>query len=780
MGFLTMTKRYFSFFIILMLSCNAADFAQAQTFDYESYPKMDFTIEHMELDLAVNPDEMNVAGEVSYRVSGNIKGAETLVLNAAGIQIKTVTADNIDVPFSLRNDSLLIELTEATNLNQVYTVTVTYDASPEFGLLKNSEGYLWTSLLPGSTRHWLPVTDHPRAAFPSNVSLTVPSGYEVVATGMQMDRKVNASNQVEFIFRTEQQVPVSALSFAVGKFEREQTSFGLKRITLLNQPNIQSQEEKRRILKSAVAILREVQNVTERGFPFEGLNIVILKDHFWETKSWGASTVFLYENRGDLEAQLRRGIYGQWFGVYQREEQWQNAEALSLYQTALHYRLIDSSAMLKESDVPGQIPNTPYDTYNISKWNSQQLGFLQWEDSLRKNILNRTVSNVLTLGNKVFTYNDYARFWYEQTGQPLFEVPYARFQMDADTADTDSIRYRVAYNLNEVENSLKLKFTAEKGVYKELVTLPLVQVALGESTTSEVSFTGAEDSVLVNVSPMTDDAYIDASSRPKLELVQHRPVPYLIYVLRSEASTARQKEAAEMLGEYTDNPDLQLAIGDLMKKEDLAPEVKAALLKSLGAITNGAEGTEQVFLDRLNADNPDIRQAGLMALVRYEGSDRVRKAVESFTLESDSLPTYRKSLKVLSAISDTSTFDGFIRQIVSSDTSGHRAVYAIKEWADMGRSDRAVRQVEFYISDTYDFPVRKAALQVLMQHDHTPENWRKRAQKLLNDIDPRIRFLTVRALSKVNGLSPNEILSSHMDEEFDARVYRLMERVMKE
>jgi hypothetical protein len=642
---------------------------------------------------------------------------------------------------------------------------------------------VWTSLLPRSTRHWLPVIDHPRAAFSSNITLTVSSGYEAVATGMLMDRNVLDAGNVVYTFRTEQAVPASSLSFAVGLFRRDQTSFGLKRISFLTEPGLITPAVPQNLLETARGIMREVQSHLGHEFPYEALHIVLMSDHYWEPKSWGASTVFLYQNRGDLEAQLRRGIYGQWFGVYQREEQWSDAEAISIYQAIVQNQLVGEEALLQYEDVPANEIHTSYAAFSPSRWNHWQKYVSEQRDSVRMRVIARSIEEVLQEGDGVYTWSDYARLWYRQSGQPLFAVfgesTEPSLKPMQDSARSDSIVYRVDYAPDEAEESLKLTFTALKGGYSELVSLPLIQYTSSGADTLQVTFTGTSDSVVVGLSPMAQNVHIDASARPGLYLKQYKPASYLIYTLRNVTSVAQKKQAAEMLGAHANNPDLQLAIRDYLSRNELEPEVKAALLRSLADITKGATGTEQIFINALSSNNGAVQRASLMALQHYPENELVRETVKSFAVQSDSLPVFKDAVKIFAVVADTSAFDEFIRQIVRTDTAGYRAIYAIQEWANFGEVDVSVRQGEFYISEAYDYPVRAAALRLLLQHDHTPASWETRLEELLKDPDPRIRYILVRGLPSINGLNPSEVLMPYVEDEYDARVHLQMKKVTR-
>ncbi|NGP76890.1 M1 family metallopeptidase [Balneolaceae bacterium YR4-1] len=748
---------------------------QAQDFDFEKYPKLNFNFSQLNLDLTIDPENNGIKGTAAYELSANIGGVDSLVLQAAHMDIASVSINDAEASFTLNNDSLFIQLPDSTLPGKTYSLTVDYSTIPKFGILSNDLGTVWTSLLPQSHKHWFPTIDHPRVTFNSTLSLTVPSGYQAVANGVKLEEEILDVEQVRYVFKTRNEIPTTSLTFAVGRLERNETSFGVKKINLNAESGLWSAAERKTLLQEAAQILKRTEEQIGMKYPYERLNIVMLQDHFWETKTWGASVIFIHENGGNLQAQLRRGIYGQWFGVYQREEQWANANAVNLLQTALHYRLQDSTIRLSYEDIPSEKPSSVYDTFGPSIWNTFQGNY----DNLEKNFLDTIEENlpsVLAWGEGVYDFSDYGEFWYQKTGQPVFELKMeGSGNSVTESMESDTVIYRVDYTQNT--DNIKLTFEALQGGYEELVTLPLVQVSANAVDTSQVTFTGARDSVTINVPALVENVSITTGDRSNLILEQYKPASFLIYQLRNAASVEERIEAAEKLGYHSDDPDLQLAIKDFMNRE-LDPRVKAALLRSFGEIAGGASGTEQVFLEALQNENRDIREAALSVLQNYPDSETVQQRVRDYALEADSLKFYKNATRIYSSVSDSNAFESFVSNMVSADTAGHKAIFAIQELANRGSIDRAVRQAEFYISDVYDFKVRSAALKILLQHDHAPADWEVRTKEMLSDSDPRIRYITVNGLPKITGLDYRELLESVIQDEYDQRVFKAMESIL--
>lgn len=750
--------------------------ANAQQFDYPKYPRMDVNINSLEADIRLQPEDNKVEGSVNYNLATRRTGVDSLVLHAAHMEIENVRLFDEEVDFQLQNDSLFIHLSDSSENNEEFDVAIDYNATPGFGLFVNANETMWSSTLPASVRHWMPTFDHPRMTAQARINFTVPSGMEMIATGVLTDDGVTDVDHQYYTFETGGPVPLSALSFAVGNFDTGESESSQIPINIAVEETI-SEYDKEELFAMARDIIEESSEVLGQEYPFEELNILFLSDHFWETKSWATSTVFLYENGGDMETQLRRGIYGQWLGVYQREEQWAEAEGLNILHSALHFQLLDEPMLLDMQNQPEEVSENLYDVFSSANWDIWQQNFNDLETNWRETI-DESLTSIAEWPAGVYSFDDYAEYWYEQSGQPRFEIPSFE-DRDSGNTESDTVRYRVEYDLDEEEGELRLQFNAEQGMYEELVNLSLIRVTKSENDTTEVTFTGEEDSVMINLPILVETVQFDLSDYENLVLDEYKPIPFLIYEVRNAETVDERKEAAEKLGYYSEDPDLELAIRDMLNR-DLEPEVEAALLSSLAEITSGDQGTQEVFLGSLESEHDEIKLAGLSALQNYPESETVREEVELFAGNTDELSMFKDAAKILTSLSDVENFTEFTDEVVQADTAGYKAIYTIRELANMGEADRAVRQAEYYLDPAFEYPVRASALGILVQHDDSAEGWRGRTDELLSDLDPRIRFLAVRGLRNIEDLNYEELLTGHREDEYDQRVFLMMEELLEE
>lgn len=751
----------------------------AQSFDHESYPKLDFNFTELELELGIQPQNLRIDAAATYQVEANVSGADTVIVYAAHMDISSASVDGQETEFRLHNDSLFIPLAEPAEKGQNHEVRIRYSTDPRFGLLKNNSNTVWTSMLPRSQRHWVPVVDNPHVTLKTSFNISVPAGYDVWATGRKTGEESVTEEVVQYQFTSETEVPASDLAFAIGNFESQSTTYGIKRINLAVEQDLANETDLQQLLQQAYDWLRKVENEMQSEFPYDRLNIVVMKDHGWETKSWGGSTIFIYQNRGDLQRQLLRGVIAQWVGSKQRAAQWSQADAIMLYQTLIQQSLTGEMANLEVEDQPQTPRQSLYDLFGPERWNVWQQRWSQWKEQSKDWMIRNTHPAMIRQLSPVITWKDYADLWYQQSGQPMFGASEVINQQadtsisspsSADQETADSVMYQVTYQLNETGEQLILRFEASQGVYDELIFLPLHKIYGDGTDTEEVSFTGIKDSDSVIVSPDIRTAHLEIPDNLNLKIDEHKPVPFLLYELRNAESLDQRSRAAENLGAHTDNPDLQLAIMDALES-DVKPEVRGALLTSLADITRGAAGTEQIFLNALQHESRVVQIAGLKALENYTESPDIQNAVKKMTATADHISVFKQGIAALSGMASGEELEAFLSDIARRDTVGYRSVAAIQQLAEKGQTGTLSEAARF-LNEDYEYGVRQAALNLLIEYDNTAGNWLERGQELLPEsADPRIRYLIVQGLLKNQNLEIVSFLEEYLADEYDARVY---------
>jgi hypothetical protein len=748
-----------SLFIVLISAIAFA--AHAQSFDYQARPRLNFTYKSAQINLRINPESVALKGDVLYNLTANISGADTLLLNAPGITIDSVQSNGKKLVFSKKNDRLQISLPNSSQSGKSYTVKIYYQAAPHFGLLKSSDGTVWTSMLPRSTRHWLPVRDNPRVRMNVTLSLRIPNSYKVFASGIIRDTHNFRDSTKKVTFKTGSAIPITSLAFGIGHFHG---------INSFAEPNSISSGKQQKLVGKTKQIIAKIKKITGMGYPFQRVTLAILNDDHWETKPYGASTVFLYKNRGNWMTQLRRGLIAQWIGVYLNEGQWVQSWPIHFMQAALYAQLTDSAGYMAPNVYDPQTPfSTVYDQFGLKNWNFWQ-EYKTWNVPNTKEIVEKVIPELLKTGPSAITPETFKTAWYKASGQPQVNLPsfHPEAASSGSVAGRDTLHYRVKFEPNKADSTLSIVFNAEKdSVQQQPITLPVTIVSNGARQNKQIQLNGPSDSVSISLPAGVQNVLLQAPKQPPIVFEIHKPVSYSLYQLRNGGTPELQARAATQLGYHTNDPDLQLALVNAMKNSK-NPDVQAALLQAYGEITKGASGTQKRFLDALSSPHEKVQIAALEGLRDYK-SVAITEQLQKFAENNTHAGLAARAMEMYMQRVDSTTALNFANTLVQQDTSGTRAVVGAEALAKDGFTKRAVQYAGFYMDPVYTYPVRKRALGILMTYDKSAANWNKRLKMLMNDLDPRIRYLAAKNIDKIP-VNADSILSSH--KEYDARVAR--------
>jgi hypothetical protein len=751
-----------SFLLLIISSVSVA--ARAQNFDYQSRPEFDYSFKSAQINLRINPQKVALKGSVLYDLTANISGADTLKLNAPGMTIDSVRSKGKSLSFVKKDHWLRIVFAHPSKRGKKYSVKIYYQAAPHFGLLKSSEGTVWTSMLPRATQHWLPVRDNPRVRMNVTLALHIPDSYKVFASGIIRDKHMFRDSTKKITFSTGSAIPITTLAFGVGHFHG---------INSFAEPNSISSGEQQKLVRKTKQIIQSIKKATGMDYPFQRVTLAILNDDHWETKSYGASTIFLYKNRGNWITQLRRGLCAQWIGVYLNEGQWAKSWPIHFMQTALHNQVSDSAAYMRPKEYDPKTPFfTVYNFFGLKNWNFWQ-EYKSWNIPNTKHIVGEVIPELLKAGSATITPETFKSTWYKTSGQPRVNLP--SFQPKITSTDSvtvsDTVRYRVKLEPNKTDSTLSVVFNAVKGHLKQPLAIPVTIISNGSKKKQQIQLSDSSDSVAIPIPAGTQNVRLQVSERQQITFEIHKPASYSLYQLRHAGNPDVQARAARQLGDHTNDPDLQLALVNVMKKNK-NPEVQAALLQAYGEITKGASGTQKRFIDALSSKNKQVQLAALEGLKNFK-SQSITQRLKKFALQNSDIKVTNRAMQMYLQRVDSTTALNFANTLVQQDTLGTRAIVAAGALAKDGYTKRAVKYAGFYMDPVYTYPVRKRALDILFAYDKSDSTWNKQVKTLLNDLDPRIRYLTAKNIGETP-VNADSIFSSH--QEYDARVYKEMGR----
>lgn len=748
-----------SLFILLSFTTILAQ--TSVNWEYEAYPDLPFQLNNVDLEITVEPESALIKATGMYNIRSRRPGLSEVIFNTSNLDVKEVSSNGQALEFRVSSDSLIIQLSDTLGFEQRTEFLISWESSSTYGIHTDVQGNLWTSLNPRTRHHWLPIPDHPEVETQIKASVTIPAEQEAVFNGSRVSDEVVSANEKKITWTSGKEVPASGITFAVGNFQRESARSGVKEVSIYASENTLLEDVRSGLLSTAVESLKKYESVFSFEFPFDGLSIVVLPDNNWEEIQSGAGVIYLYQNLGNLATQLKRGIVEQWLGNYHR------------YLNAPDSRYEFLKALITESDGTEQLLN-PDDLRSIREWNKWEQGIGNMDNEFLKTTIRESIPGLIQEFKGVTSWSAYAGFWYNQAGIFWNKLP------EPDNAgkgsDTEEAYvYTVEYIYDEANSLLTLVFEAQSEPISSLVGIDMMQYGFTDTTQTEISFTGAQDSVSVELPSGTDYVTLTPKTDLDLKLNEEKPFMFLIRQLRSSESDEKI-QAAQQLRNYTDNPDLQLALQDVLEGET-EPEVRAAMLATLGQITKGASGTEQNFLGQLNSDNLATKLSAIQALAGYPDNEQVRYAIrntiiraERDTVTNAALNTYRQIAGAEDLISLTERLE--------RSGEAEKAISVLQLAVQDDTTKKSISIADRFALGEYPYDVRKKALDILLKFEQNQDYWNQTIGMLLGDRDPRVRYHALDAIRYLSAKRTVDVLKDRVKEEMDPRVADKIRRIM--
>lgn len=736
-------------------------------FDYESHPNQPFDFEHVRLNITLEPDRRLVKGVVTYSISAKVDGISELILQTEESAIDDIFVDEEEVDFRVSNDSLIIQLPNSSEKNEEFELEIIWQSTTKFGLYLDSESNFWSSKNPLSHHHWFPTFDHPRNELTFDATFTIPLETEVLFNGDLVTSEVASATQKKITYSSGVEVPVTGLGFALGDFVITEVASGLTDIRLFSSETGFTEESRIELVREASQLKKDIEKTLSMEYPWEGLNIVALPDNYWEERTHGSGTIFLYENLGSFTNQLKRGLYAQWFGEYLRGEQFFDLESGSdeLMRSSLHFSLEEERAMIENPDTL----NTIY------LWNRWQTSF-QKEEELLQNTIKNSLSYIVKNLNGIVKFEDFAEIWYQKTGISWFD--FSTEGIEEQEITEEKLVYKVEAFYDEINSNLDVIFELKEGSGEKLYSLNLTEYTFDDTIEHEVNFTGNLDTVSISLSPSIEYFSLEEGSI-SLEFMEFGEFPLFLLLnqLRSEFPKERAF-AAKRLSLYKDNPDLQLALNDVTNQEENI-EVQAALLGTMASITNGATGTEQQFLEKLNGDELGIQLASLQALKNYPENDLVKSAIRTKLIRTNVDVIFTEALETYVEIATGKEIISLAQRLERADSTGSKSLKVMLLSVNLDSNEVYIPIAESYLGTGFSYSTQKQALEFLLNFDNDSERWISRLNTLLENPDPRIRYSALSAVRKISTSEAFKLLKSVEVDEFDVRVLLQAENLLE-
>lgn len=731
---------------------------EIQADDYPVWPEYNVAFEHLDLQITWEGSD-EISGVATYRIRPFQNHPDEIRLQAPNLEIQSVVLDNRPVQITRDGQEIRLHV-ESFRLEaaQSYNLRISYQGKPEFGLRYGADNVIRSSLLPKSVRHWLPSFDHPRTRLTYEFTLNVPQGQVGIASGKKI-RQRDRNGTSEWVWASETPVSLSNLVWVAGEFQMESAMFGTKNARIFVHKGI-SEFPVTQTLERTISEIRRAEQALNQEFPAEELNLIILDDDFWETKSFSQNLGFVYLKNADVALYATRAILGQWIGVRLATETWRDAEALAIILEKLaseHGFAFENSALYRYQEL--RIPPNPYDAFSLAR-------AADWtpETDFFRSTVRASLPDILALSPGLYQWTHFAELWYARSGQP-WKQPIAPPPISVPDTLTITIRSQA----DHVNNRVILEVGAGRAFDFEvkIATRDRVRVF-------DVSATGNGDRIPITTTDGRVLAIVPRVDESKaIRIQEEKSLTLWINQLRSsQLSTEDRLAAARGLSHYQDDPDLQLALRDALNLVEAYDDITAEIYRTIGKVTSGATGVQNLFLRGLEHHSELVRKASLESLQYYQGNEEITERVFGIISRSPDITFVNHAIPVYGRLIADADYEAFVGQLLREDEDLEFTRTLLDELFTLENRAFAIQRAETYLTNRYPFDIRMQTLQLLIAHDDSRSRWRDRQRNLSRDPDPRMRYLVLQMAKKDGNTA---LLESRKRTEQDARVRMLLD-----
>ncbi len=184
-------------------------------------------IRRIVVDLRLDLEKAAVEGALNVRFAPLRDGVSTIVLDAAGLEVKDVELVGASGPlaFVLRDRALRVTLPRPLDPGQTGELRITYSGRPGSGLYfqprsGRSAPMVWNYGEGGRHYGWLPLYNDTNDRFSVEMRLTVARPYQALANGTLRETRENADGTRTFVWSQEEPIANYLLALDAGEFVR--------------------------------------------------------------------------------------------------------------------------------------------------------------------------------------------------------------------------------------------------------------------------------------------------------------------------------------------------------------------------------------------------------------------------------------------------------------------------------------------------------------------------------------------------------------------------------
>ncbi|HYP89813.1 MAG TPA: M1 family metallopeptidase, partial [Polyangiaceae bacterium] len=302
-----------------------------------------YRIEHLFVDLVLDFETKSVRGRAVLDFRRVAPDASSLQLDAIGFELDSVRVDEGSglKPVRFSYDGEVISLDGLPEQGQL---RIDYKATPKRGLyflapdehVKSRPLQAWTQCQDEDARHFIPCVDKPHVKMTSELSATVPPGFQVLSNGELLSAETRGKTPWTYRFKLDQPHPSYLLTLVVGHFDvvtDRPAELGDRQVPIQYLVPVGQAPNAARSLGETPRMLEFFSKRFGLSFPWQRYSQVVVHDFiFGGMENTTATTLYehvMLDERAALDISscdlVAHELAHQWFGDYVTCRDWSHA-----------------------------------------------------------------------------------------------------------------------------------------------------------------------------------------------------------------------------------------------------------------------------------------------------------------------------------------------------------------------------------------------------------------------------------------------------------------------
>jgi aminopeptidase N len=297
-------------------------------------PDRPFRLEHILLNLKVDPKLKTLRGSVTQKVRVVAPDQKILKLDQIGLQIDEVKINERPVDFRVEDQGLVIYLgqspqSQSPQPQELLDVVVTYCVTqPKRGIYFTGpdEDYpskpfqVWTQGQDEDSRHWFPTLDYPSQKSTSEIIVHVPKGFTAVSNGALLSRD-EKNDGTTFHYRLGTPHVTYLITLVVAEFS-EWADQGPRGLPVQYFVAKGREEDGKRAFQNTPQMISAFETKTGVEYPYEKYSQAAVQDFIFggmeNTSATTQTELTLHDERAHLDFSsdplVSHELAHQWFG----------------------------------------------------------------------------------------------------------------------------------------------------------------------------------------------------------------------------------------------------------------------------------------------------------------------------------------------------------------------------------------------------------------------------------------------------------------------------------